>query len=324
MSSAPVTVILPTHNHATTIGYAIRSVLEQTLPDFDLVVIGDGVDDHTRDVVNELRQVDSRIRFEDHPKHPRHGEVIRHQVLSEVSSPVVSYHGDDDLLLPEHLQEMVSLLEGRDFVHPQPIYVSEARTIDLLPIDLADPRWIIACLEPPRLSRISLTGATHTLEAYRRLPHGWRTTPPEWPTDQYMWAQFFEVPGLRAATGVRPTTLKLPQRSRAETTAEARGAEIAWWWERMHASDFREFWDAEAYAAMRRIAIKKEMRVRQLNREVAGAGPGVGGRAAVVATGQGLGAGLQWGRHGASRGTPQGPRLRHPGRVTHRGVALTA
>lgn len=262
MSAPPVTVILPTHDHPTTIGYAIRSVLEQTLADFDLVVIGDGVHDDTRDVVNDLRRADSRIRFEDHPKHPRHGEAIRHRVLSEVSSPVVSYHGDDDLLLPEHLREMVGLLEGRDFVHPQPIYVSESRTIDLLPIDLADPQWIRACLEPPRLSRISLTGATHTLQAYRRLPYGWRETPPDWPTDQYMWAQFFELQDLKAATGVRPTTLKLPQRSRAETTAEARGVEIAWWWERMHAADFQQFWDAETYAAMRRIAIKKEMRVR--------------------------------------------------------------
>ncbi len=49
-----------------------------------------------------------------------------------------------------------------------------------------------------RSGSIGLTGVAHTMEAYRRLPHGWRTTPEGMPTDHWMWLQFLELPGSAA------------------------------------------------------------------------------------------------------------------------------
>ena len=39
------TVVIPTHNHADTLSYAVRSVLWQTCQDFELFIVGDGVTD---------------------------------------------------------------------------------------------------------------------------------------------------------------------------------------------------------------------------------------------------------------------------------------
>ncbi len=51
------------------------------------------------------------------------------------------------------------------------------------------------------MNHIPLSCGAHTLAAYRRLPHGWRTTPPELATDLYMWQQFLEQPWCRARSG---------------------------------------------------------------------------------------------------------------------------
>ncbi len=39
----------------------------------------------------------------------------------------------------------------------------------------------------------------HTLKYYRKLPFGWRTTPAELFTDQYMWKQFMDQKDCRVA-----------------------------------------------------------------------------------------------------------------------------
>jgi glycosyltransferase involved in cell wall biosynthesis len=63
-----VLVIMPTHNKADRIKYSIDSVLKQTYKDFDFAIVGDGVGDDTRYVVEEFKKIDSRITFYDNEK----------------------------------------------------------------------------------------------------------------------------------------------------------------------------------------------------------------------------------------------------------------
>ena len=66
-------------------------------------------------------------------------------------------------------------------------------TLEYFPWNYGTPEFVE--VGRGRKASIGLTGVAHTLEAYRRLPHGWRTTPPEVPTDHYMWRQWLELPG---------------------------------------------------------------------------------------------------------------------------------
>ena len=52
MASAPlVSIVIPTYNCARYVGQAVQSVLDQTVDDFEIIVVDDGSDDHTLQVI---------------------------------------------------------------------------------------------------------------------------------------------------------------------------------------------------------------------------------------------------------------------------------
>jgi hypothetical protein len=218
---------VPTHEHPSTLDLAVRSALEQTVAQIEVIVIGDGVGEDTRDVVAALRREDSRVRFLDLPKGPNHGEVHRGTAVDQTSAEIVCYLCDDDLLLPEHVESMAALLEEADLAHSRNGLLDDDGGWNPILADLGSEHcreWVLR----PNRNVVSLTGTAHTVAAYRRLPHGWRTTPPgRWP-DHYMWQQFLAEPWVRAATATRVTAVQLPshREGRGARPPERRRAEL--------------------------------------------------------------------------------------------------
>jgi len=247
-------VVIPTHDHASTLGLSVASALEQTIPDLDIVVLGDGVGDDTRAVMTDLCRTDSRVRFVDRPKGEGRNEVLRHEVVSAATAPVVTYLGDDDLFLPTHVETMLGLLADHDFAHPFPVFVGADGALMARPTDLSDERCVRWHLHPRR-NTISLTGAAHTMDLYRRLPAGWRPAPPDRWSDHFMWEQIFSLPGVRLATSPDATTIKPPADMRVGMSAAARRDELARWWARMHEPGFTAWWDGVVEVALRRAAV---------------------------------------------------------------------
>ena len=63
MDQPLVSVVLPTYNRAYTISRAIDSVLDQTHSDLELIVVDDGSNDDTNDVLKEYMKKDSRVTY---------------------------------------------------------------------------------------------------------------------------------------------------------------------------------------------------------------------------------------------------------------------
>jgi len=57
-----VTIIMATHNGANTIGKAIESAQNQTVRDFEIVVVDDGSTDGTLELVAAMAAKDTRIK----------------------------------------------------------------------------------------------------------------------------------------------------------------------------------------------------------------------------------------------------------------------
>jgi glycosyltransferase involved in cell wall biosynthesis len=234
MDDPLVTVLVPSHDHGDLIEFALRSVLNQTLQDFEVLVVGDGMTDEGRACVSRLAAKDPRVRLFDLPKGPRHGEVHRHRVLTaEARGRIVCYLSDDDLFLPRHLEAMVTALRESDFAYALPNFITIQREYGVPEGDLSIPEIRERLTRDSDFNFIAFHGAAHTMALYRRLPFGWRTTPLGRPTDLYMWQQILSVPGCRVAMSPYATTLHFPDAGRRGWTHEERRAELAEWEERV-------------------------------------------------------------------------------------------
>lgn len=58
-----ISIIIPAYNAAQTVGHALESVLAQTFTDFEILVIDDGSQDGTQDVVKAYCAKDERVRL---------------------------------------------------------------------------------------------------------------------------------------------------------------------------------------------------------------------------------------------------------------------
>jgi glycosyltransferase involved in cell wall biosynthesis len=245
------TILIPTYRHAALLPSAIESALDQEGASIELYVVGDGVEDATREVLARYSD-DPRVHFFDSPKGPRLGETLRHEALGRASSRIVTYLSDDDLLLRDHVAEMLRLLEGADFAHPPSARFGADGTLMFFPWNYARPEF--AAMARGRRGSIGLSGVAHTLDAYRRLPHGWRTTPEGMPTDHWMWLQFLDLPGFRGAMGDRLTYLAFPDPVWGTIPEDERASRLAEWLRRSREPGFAHELDAMLRDAVRLAA----------------------------------------------------------------------
>ena len=171
--------------------------------------------------------------------------------------------------------------------------------------DLASPSWRERLMRPDRNS-VSLTGTAHTAVAYRRLPHGWRTTPPGREPDHYMWQQFLAEPWVRAVTATRITALQFPSHlhGRSGLSPAERRVELEGWRASLGSEAGRARFEEAALRDVLATAAAEHMRLDALGEARASAEA----RLAAVESGR-LDASLDWRPpKPASRRSPrQGP-----------------
>ena len=227
MPDKPVaTVIIPTFDHGESLRFAVQTALWQTLP-VEVFIIGDGVPERSRTMIEELTAQNPSIYFFDHPKHERRGEPYRHSALTLARGDIVCYLCDRDLWMPDHVSRMASLLEDAEFAHSLALHVMPGRAIKYFGGDIALPEYRWQILNQNNF--IPLSCAAHRLDFYRTLAEGWTTTPDGKPTDWHMFQKFLRRADCRAVSGTRPTALTFPSSPRKTYTEQQRVSELKQW-----------------------------------------------------------------------------------------------
>ena len=101
-------VIVPAYNAGETIGQAISSVIAQTSPSFEVVVVDDGSRDATPELLRRMAQEDSRLRV---VRQENAGpSAARNVAIERAAGTYLTFLDSDDLLLPSYLETMGAML----------------------------------------------------------------------------------------------------------------------------------------------------------------------------------------------------------------------
>ena len=101
-----VSVIIPTYNRGWIIEEAIDSVLNQDFSDFELIVVDDGSDDNTREILGAYANAITVLH------QPNRGvSAARNRGIAEASGRLIAFLDSDDLWLPGKLTTQVKFFE---------------------------------------------------------------------------------------------------------------------------------------------------------------------------------------------------------------------
>lgn len=251
--------------------FPLQCLKQQTIQDFEVFVIGDGVPESLKPGLKNLISEDERFHFVDRPKHCRRGEPYRHDVLLAAHGRIVCYLTDRDLWLPNHIEQMHGLLSEADFAHSLPLHVLPNHQLRAFPVDLGFEgyRHMMLTLND---NRIPFSCFAHTLAAYHSLPEGWTTTPDKFWTDLYMFRKFLAVKTMRGVSGLSPTAVTFPSPPRKGWPESKRIAELKEWQERLDTSTgilaFERDILSKTVLAQREEAAQLGTLVAQLNQQI--------------------------------------------------------
>ena len=111
----PVSIIIPAYNAATTIADTLNSVLVQTCPDWEAIVIDDGSTDATSKVAQDFIERDPRIRL---IRQQNGGEgAARNTGISKARYEWLLFLDADDWISPAYLERMTRELGSDQALH---------------------------------------------------------------------------------------------------------------------------------------------------------------------------------------------------------------
>jgi glycosyltransferase involved in cell wall biosynthesis len=108
MGKKLISVLIPTYNRGDLINQTIKSVLNQTYENIEVIVSDDGSKDNTRNIMKKIK--DKRVKYYWN-KHSGIPSVTRNNGLKHCKGEYIAFLDSDDLWLPEKLQHQIAEFE---------------------------------------------------------------------------------------------------------------------------------------------------------------------------------------------------------------------
>ncbi|MGW8301017.1 MAG: glycosyltransferase family 2 protein [Desulfobacterales bacterium] len=101
-----VSVIIPTYNRGWVVQEAIDSVLDQDFSDYELIVVDDGSNDNTREILGAYGKAITVLQQSN-----RGVSAARNRGIAEAAGRLIAFLDSDDLWLPRKLTTQVKFFE---------------------------------------------------------------------------------------------------------------------------------------------------------------------------------------------------------------------
>lgn len=124
-----VSIIMATYNRAHFIVETLESIQNQTFEDWECLIIDDGGNDNTKEVISEILEKDNRFQFCQRPEKYKKGlSGCRNYGLDLAKGDCVIFFDDDDFVHPDNLKMTFEMIIDNDvdFCH----YQKKSYTID--------------------------------------------------------------------------------------------------------------------------------------------------------------------------------------------------
>lgn len=133
---ASVSVVIPTFDRAGVLGRSLDSVLRQTLPPLEILVVDDASSDGTERLVRERGA--GLVRYIRLP-HRSGAQAARNRGIREARGDWIAFQDSDDEWLPDKLERQMALLAEWDF---DPWTVVHGGTLVREPTGSLEPMWL--------------------------------------------------------------------------------------------------------------------------------------------------------------------------------------
>jgi len=106
--SYQVSIIMPTYNRANYIGETIESIRKQTYENWELIIVDDGSDDNTEEIVSAIK--DDRLKFYKAGRIAVNGK-IKNIGIEKANGELIAFIDSDDLWAETKLEKQVAALQ---------------------------------------------------------------------------------------------------------------------------------------------------------------------------------------------------------------------
>ena len=112
-----VSIVTPTYNSEKYIAETIKSVLNQTYTNFEMIVVDDCSHDTTSDIIKSFQAKDPRIHFVQLPTNSG-AAIARNRGIEKAAGDFLTFLDGDDLWFPSFIEESIaySLKKNAPFV----------------------------------------------------------------------------------------------------------------------------------------------------------------------------------------------------------------
>jgi hypothetical protein len=149
-----VSVLMAAFNAEKTLGYAARSILDQTYRNIELLICDDRSDDATFEIARELARRDDRVRV--FRSNSRQGPYnIRNSLIEQASGDFITFQDADDVSFPSRIERQVArLMQGDvDLVTTRWIRVRAKPAFVFFPDDFAAKHCVVSLMARAEIFR---------------------------------------------------------------------------------------------------------------------------------------------------------------------------